>query len=131
MNRVQLIKHESAREILSDMESLTREKLDEVVREFMKDYEEGTWNEKGWPTMTPPNTVAKAALNVYTRLIANNHPSFRVNSVSPGFVKTDMTQNYGFSTVDEAAEHVLTLALLPPTGPTGLFFDRDKVTPLE
>ncbi|XP_054784009.1 (+)-neomenthol dehydrogenase-like [Prosopis cineraria] len=125
------IKNERTREVLSDLESLTREKLDEVVSEFMKDYEEGTWNEKGWPTMAPANTVAKTALNVYTRLMANKYPSFRVNSVSPGFVKTDMTHNYGFSTVDEASEHILRLALLPPTGPSGLFFDKDKATPLE
>ncbi|KAI9109802.1 hypothetical protein K1719_018843 [Acacia pycnantha] len=128
---IKFIKHERAREVLSDLESLTREKLEEVVSEFMKDYEQGTWIENGWPTMTPPNTVAKAALNVYTRLIAKNYPSFRVNSVSPGFVKTDMTQNYGFSSVDEAAEHIVRVALVPPTGSTGLFFDRDKVTPLE
>ncbi|KAI9072835.1 hypothetical protein K1719_045203 [Acacia pycnantha] len=126
-----LIKHERAREVLSDLESLTREKLDEVVSEFMKDYEQGTWIEKGWPTMTPPNTVAKAALNVYTRLTAKNYPSFRVNSVSPDFVKTDMTQDYDF--FDElAAKHIVRLAFVPAaTGPTGLFFDRDKVTPLE
>ncbi|KAI9072825.1 hypothetical protein K1719_045193 [Acacia pycnantha] len=100
---IKLIKHERAREVLSDLESLTREKLDEVVSEFMKDYEQGTWIEKGWPTMTPPNTVAKAALNVYTRLTAKNYPSFELTR----------------------------LAFVPATCPTGLFFDRDKVTPLE
>ncbi|KAI9110162.1 hypothetical protein K1719_019203 [Acacia pycnantha] len=127
---IKLIKHERAREVLSDLESLTREKLDEVVSEFMKDYEQGTWIEKGWPTMTPPNTVAKAALNVYTRLTAKNYPSFRVNSVSPEFVKTDILRTMASQALMKLL-NIVRLAFVPATCPTGLFFDRDKVTPLE
>lgn len=115
--------------MFSDIKSLTNEKLGEVLREFMKDYKEGALETKNWPHSLSGYTMAKVALNAYTRLLAKKFPHFRINCLCPDFVKTDINQNTGFLTIDEGAECPVRLALLPDDGPSGLFFLRDEVLP--
>lgn len=67
-------------------------------------------------------------MNAYTRIVANKYPSFLVNSIGPGFVKTDITCNTGALTAAEGAENVARLALLPNDGPSGHFFLRKEVS---
>ncbi|KAI9072842.1 hypothetical protein K1719_045210 [Acacia pycnantha] len=90
--------------VLSDAENLTEEKVEEVSKQFLVDFKEGSLETKGWPTVTSAYTVSKACVNAYTRILAKKYPSFCVNSVCPGYVKTDMTFNAGFYTVEEGAE---------------------------
>ncbi|KAI4355026.1 hypothetical protein L6164_003844 [Bauhinia variegata] len=116
-----------AKDVLSDVESLTEEKLDEVLNQFLKDFKENALEAKGWPTAIPAYTVSKAALNAYTRILANKFPSFCINAVCPGYVKTDINYNAGIFSVDEGAECIVKLALLPDGGPSGLFFYRSQV----
>ncbi|KAI4355027.1 hypothetical protein L6164_003845 [Bauhinia variegata] len=116
-----------AKDVLSDVESLTEEKLDEVLNQFLKDFKENALEAKGWPTVMPAYTVSKAALNAYTRILANKFPSFCINAVCPGYVKTDINNNTGIFSVDEGAECIVKLALLPDGGPSGLFFYRSQV----
>jgi (+)-neomenthol dehydrogenase len=44
-------------------------------------------------------------------------------------VKTDINYNMGYLTLDEGAESILRLALLPDGGPSGLFFVRSEEKP--
>ena len=111
---------------LSDAESLTEEKLEEVVSRFLIDFNDGSLETKGWPATAPAYRVSKAALNGYTRILAKKYPSFCINAVCPGFVKSDFNFNTGPFTVDEGAERVVRLALLPDGGPTGLFFSENE-----
>ncbi|KAM2729180.1 hypothetical protein EV1_000603 [Malus domestica] len=67
--------------VLSDSESLTEERIDGVLSEFLEDF------------------------------------------------KQDITCNSGILTIDEGAESVVRLALLPNGGPTGQYFIRKEVTP--
>ncbi|GKU96913.1 hypothetical protein SLEP1_g10093 [Rubroshorea leprosula] len=69
-------------------------------------------------------TLSKAAMNAYTRILAKKHPSFCINCVCPGFVKTDINYNTGVLTVEEGAQGPVRLALLPNGAPSGLFFNR-------
>jgi (+)-neomenthol dehydrogenase len=117
--------------VLGDAESLTEERVDEVLSEFRKDLKEGSLETKGWPSYWSAYVVSKVAVNAYTRIVAKNCPSFRVNCVCPGYVKTDINCNTGNLTIDEGAESVVTLALLPNDGPSGLFFYRNEVTTFE
>ena len=71
--------------------------------------------------------VLKAVLNAYTRIVAKNYPSFCVNCLCPGLVKID-PNTAGILTIDEDAENVVWLVLLPNDGPLGLFFDRNEVS---
>ncbi|XP_019180580.1 PREDICTED: (+)-neomenthol dehydrogenase-like isoform X2 [Ipomoea nil] len=125
-----LSKNEMARKILSNGESLTEERVDEVVKEFLKNYKEGPTiaQAKGWPRYASAYKVSKAAVNAYTRILAQKYPNnFRINCVSPGHVKTDMTVNVGMLTPEEGAENIVKLALLPDDGPSGFFFCQKNV----
>ncbi|XP_044503859.1 (+)-neomenthol dehydrogenase-like [Mangifera indica] len=115
--------------VLSDAENLTEERLDEVLTEFLKDFREGSLAAKGWPPRISAYNVSKATLNAYTRILAKRYNTFRINCVCPGYVKTDINQNTGFLTVEEGAESVARLALLPKDGPSGLYFIRKEETP--
>ncbi|KAK3433854.1 (+)-neomenthol dehydrogenase [Eucalyptus grandis] len=115
-----------ATEVFSNAESLTEEKVDEVLKEFLSDFEEGSVKTKGWPVHLSAYTVSKAALNAYTRILAANYPTFRINCVCPGFVKTDINCNTGSLTPEEGAEGPMSLALLLSGGPSGRFFQGTK-----
>lgn len=95
---------------------------------FLEDVKKNLTEVKGWPTYFSVYSVSKAALNAYTRVLAKNHPKIAVNSVSPGFVKTDSNQNTGVLTVEEGAKGPVMLALMPAGGPSGLFFDKMEVS---
>ncbi|KAL3743484.1 hypothetical protein ACJRO7_018734 [Eucalyptus globulus] len=115
-----------AKNVFSDAECLTEEKVDEVLKEFLKDFRQGSHGTKGWPASHSAYIVSKAALNAYTRILAAKYPTFRVNCVCPGFVKTDIVHNTGFLTPEEGAKGPVSLSLLPDDGPTGRFFQGTK-----
>ncbi|GMI66870.1 short-chain dehydrogenase/reductase 1 [Hibiscus trionum] len=117
-----------AKKVMSNAESLTEEQVDEVLKQFLQDFKEGLLKAQGWPTYLSAYTLSKAAMNAYTRILAKKYPSFLVNSIGPGFVKTDITCNIGVLTAAEGAENVARLALLPNNGPSGLFFLRKEVS---
>ncbi|XP_031260027.1 (+)-neomenthol dehydrogenase-like isoform X2 [Pistacia vera] len=117
------------KEVLSDAENLSEERLDEVLTEFLKDFKEGSLATKGWPPHLSAYIVSKVTLNAYTRILAKRYQTFRINCVCPGFVKTDINQNTGNLTIEEGAENLVRLALLPKDGPSGLYFIRKEETP--
>ncbi|KAK7292631.1 hypothetical protein RJT34_15482 [Clitoria ternatea] len=126
---LQNIPNEWARGVFGDIENLTNEKLGEVLREFLKDYKEGSLETKNWPPAVSGCTMAKAAVNGYTRMLAKKFPHFRINCLCPGFVKTDINQNFGLLSIDEGAENPVRLALLPDNAPSGLFYSKDENIP--
>lgn len=125
------IKNEWAKGIFSDIENLTEEKIDQVLDTFLNDYKDGLLEAKGWPPFMSAYTLSKVALNAYTRLLANKYPTFRINCVCPGFVKTDINYNTGILSVEDGAETPVKVALSPNDGPSGCFFDRNGVTSFE
>jgi NAD(P)-dependent dehydrogenase (short-subunit alcohol dehydrogenase family) len=79
---------------------------------------------------TPAYRVSKAALNALTRMFATATAGtgILVNSMCPGWVRTDMGGPNATRAVEKGAETAVWLATLPPNGATGGFF-RDK-TPI-
>jgi NAD(P)-dependent dehydrogenase (short-subunit alcohol dehydrogenase family) len=70
--------------------------------------------------------TSKAALNMLTVQFGNDLKStgIKVNSANPGYTATDMNENRGPRTVEQAAATPVRLALLPEDGPTaGVFSD--------
>ena len=125
----QHIPNEWAKEVLSDAEKLTEERIDDVLNEFLKDFEEDILETKGWPTSLSAYILSKAAVNAFTRMMARKHPNICINSVDPGFVKTDMNFNTGMLTIDEGAESVVRLAVVPNGSHSGLYFYLQEVSP--
>lgn len=108
--------------ILGDVESLTEERIDEILNEFLRDLKEGSIEKNGWPSFIPPYVMSKVALNAYTRIMAKKYPSIMINCLCPGYVKTDINGNLGFLPVEEGGASCVRLALLPHGSPSGLFF---------
>jgi (+)-neomenthol dehydrogenase len=126
---VQLFGDEALRRELDDVEALSEERVDAVVAAFARDLDAGdAAGKRGWPAgAMAAYTVSKAALNAYSRVLARRHPALRVNCVHPGFVRTDMTVNFGLVPPEEGAARVVAVALLPAGGPTGAYFqDREQ-----
>ncbi|GAA3434848.1 SDR family NAD(P)-dependent oxidoreductase [Kutzneria kofuensis] len=73
--------------------------------------------------------TSKAALNMITIQFAKAFPGIRVNSVEPGFTKTDLNHNTGTQSVEEGARVIVGLALIGPDGPTGGYFDANGPLP--
>jgi NAD(P)-dependent dehydrogenase (short-subunit alcohol dehydrogenase family) len=80
---------------------------------------------------SPAYRVSKAALNALTATLAAEvkGSGILVNSMSPGWVRTDMGGKGAPRGVEEGAETAVWLALLPSTGPTGKFFRDRKPIP--
>ncbi|MCL7036966.1 hypothetical protein MKW94_030144 [Papaver nudicaule] len=110
LGKLKYISNEKALEILSDKDGLTEERVDETLNMFFEDLKEDSLETKGWPLNLPAYTISKACLNAYTRILAKEHPSFRINCVCPGWVKTDICFNSGVCTTIEGADRVVSLA---------------------
>jgi NAD(P)-dependent dehydrogenase (short-subunit alcohol dehydrogenase family) len=76
----------------------------------------------------PAYRMSKTALNAYTRMLANEleGTGILVNSMCPGWGKTEMGGPDAIREIDESADTALWLATLPDDGPTGGFF-KDRV----
>ncbi|KAJ0906843.1 putative NAD(P)-binding domain superfamily [Helianthus annuus] len=128
ISKLENIKDENMKKVLSNVDGLTEEVLDEVVNGFLRDAKDNLLEEKGWDEPFSAYIVSKTVINAYTRVLAKKYPSFRINSVNPGFTKTVMTHYQGIYTPDEAAKGPVRLALIPDEGPSGRFFFQTEET---
>jgi NAD(P)-dependent dehydrogenase (short-subunit alcohol dehydrogenase family) len=75
-------------------------------------------------TYAPAYSMSKAALNAFTRILAETYAErgVRANCVDPGWVRTDMGGRSAPRSVEEGADTIVWAATLPDDGPTGGFF---------
>ena len=79
---------------------------------------------------SPAYRVSKTGLNVLTRMLTAelSDENILVNSVCPGWVRTDMGTQAARRSVEEGADTPVWLATLPDDGPRGGFFrDREPI----
>ena len=79
---------------------------------------------------TPAYRLSKTMLNGLTALIAREvrNDNILVNSVCPGWVRTDMGGKHAPLSPDEGADTPVWLATLPDGGPSGGFFrERERI----
>ena len=80
----------------------------------------------GW---APGYCISKTALNGVTSQLAAALPKFAVNSVCPGWVRTDMGGSNATRSVAEGASGIVWLAADAPQKETGKFWRDRKVIP--
>ncbi|CAO2035886.1 unnamed protein product [Urochloa humidicola] len=115
---------EELKKEFDDIDNLTEKRLEELLDLFLEDFKANLLEAHGWPTGgSSAYKVAKAALNAYTRILAKKYPTLRINCLTPGYVKTDMSMHMGVLTLEEGARNPVKVALLPDDGPTGAYFD--------
>jgi len=85
-----------------------------------------TGMEGGWPAYQ----ISKTALNAVTRLFAAEATgNVKVNSVCPGWTRTDLGGPEAERSVEEGASGIVWAATLPRRGPSGGFFRDGKRLP--
>ncbi len=79
----------------------------------------------------PAYIVSKSAVNAWTLQLAYDlkGTTAKVNSVHPGYVKTDLNKGGGELEVAEGAETSIAMALLDEDGPSGSFQYRGDILP--
>ena len=79
----------------------------------------------------PAYRLSKTALNAVTRIFADElqGTDIRINSVCPGWVRTDMGGPDATLPVEEGAHGIVWAATLPADGPTGGFFRHGERIP--
>ena len=80
----------------------------------------------GW---APAYSISKTALNGVTVQLAAALPDFAVNSVCPGWVRTDMGGSSATRSVEQGAAGIVWLAADAPQNLTGKFLRDRKVIP--
>jgi NAD(P)-dependent dehydrogenase (short-subunit alcohol dehydrogenase family) len=73
--------------------------------------------------------ISKSGLNALTRTLAAEEGDLLVNTMCPGWVRTDMGGSAAPRSVEEGADTAVWLATLPDDGPSGGFFRNRKPIP--
>jgi NAD(P)-dependent dehydrogenase (short-subunit alcohol dehydrogenase family) len=79
---------------------------------------------------TPAYRMSKTALNALTRLVAaeTRGGNILVNSMSPGWVRSDMGGPHAPRSLEQGADTAVWLATLPDGGPSGgFYYDRAAI----
>ncbi|KAJ1280146.1 hypothetical protein BS78_04G209100 [Paspalum vaginatum] len=120
---------EELRQELSSVDTLTKQRLDELSALYLEDSKSGDLERRGWPTdpVYSAYQASKALLCAYTRILARDNPALRVNCVHPGYVETEMNCNTGNLTAAEGASVSVAVALAEQGGVTGAYFDRTEI----
>ena len=71
--------------------------------------------------------LSKAGLNALTRTLAADEPSVKVNSVCPGWVRTDMGGNSASNSVEEGADTAVWLATADSVDSGGFYRNREPI----
>ena len=75
--------------------------------------------------------ISKTAVNTITKVLANETDShnIQINSVDPGWVKTEMGGAGASLSVEEGADTIVWLSTQPDDSPTGMFYKKRKIIP--
>ena len=75
----------------------------------------------------PAYRISKSGLNALTRILAAEEGAVRVNSLCPGWVRTDMGGSGAPRSVEEGADTAVWLATDPDVGSGGFYRDRKPI----
>ena len=106
--------------------SLTRPELDSLVSSYLASLEAGEAKSAGWPSAY---SVSKVALNALTKILARDLAPrrIRVNSVCPGWVRTDMGGRGATRSVPVGARSIVLGVMLPDDATGGFYRDGKPI----
>jgi carbonyl reductase 1 len=90
--------------------TLTLEELEGYMSQFILDAKNGSHLSNDWPNTS--YGVSKVGIIAMTRIIARENPEIMVNSVDPGYCRTDQNNNKGFVSPERGALTPFLLAVL-------------------
>ncbi|XP_072938362.1 carbonyl reductase [NADPH] 3-like [Epargyreus clarus] len=107
---------------------LTVDDVNDFVNWFLDSVKNGTLNEEDFAeTPLLAYRISKIALSALTRIQQNEiDRGISINSLHPGFVKTDMTKTAGYLTVEEASQTPVYLVLDADQSLKGKYIWYDK-----
>ena len=85
----------------------------------------GSFSDSHFESRYPQYRISKAALNMYTKVLAAREPMLTTISVNPGWVRTDMGGKLATRTPSEAASDLLWLVKSPIE--SGSFYENRKL----
>ncbi|KAL2511417.1 (+)-neomenthol dehydrogenase [Abeliophyllum distichum] len=74
MGKLKFQSNEWAKQVLSNVEKLTEDKVDDVLNKFLQDFKENSLKVNGWPEYLPAYRLSKSAINAYTRILGQEIP---------------------------------------------------------
>jgi len=106
--------------------SLTRSALDSLVSSYLASLEKTETKRSGWPSAY---SVSKVALNALTRILARDlsKREVRVNSVCPGWVRTDMGGRGATRSVPVGGRSIVLGVMLPKDASGGFYRDGKRI----
>src|SRR5438132_3424414 len=106
--------------------SLTRPALDSLLNSYLSDLEKGEAKSGGWPSAY---SVSKVAMNALTRILARELAprKISINSVCPGWVRTDMGGPGANRSVPVGARSIVLGAMLPEDATGGFYRDGKRI----
>jgi len=105
---------------------LTRPALDSLVSSYLDALEAGEPKRAGWPSAY---SVSKVALNALTKILARELSArgIHVNSVCPGWVRTDMGGRGAPRSIPVGARSIVLAATLPDDATGGFYRDGKRI----
>src|SRR2546427_5478884 len=106
--------------------ALSRSTLDSLVTSYLSDLEKGEAKSVGWPSAY---SVSKVAMNALTRILARELAprKITINSVCPGWVRTDMGGPAANRSVEVGARSIVLGAMLPKDATGGFYRDGKRI----
>jgi NAD(P)-dependent dehydrogenase (short-subunit alcohol dehydrogenase family) len=106
--------------------SLTRHALDALVASYLSSLETGNAKREGWPSSY---SVSKIAINALTRILARDLSAkgITVNSVCPGWVRTDMGGPGASRRVPVGGRSIFLAVKLPSDATGGFYRDGRRI----
>jgi carbonyl reductase 1 len=106
--------------------NLTRLALDKLVSSYLAALEAGETKGAGWPSAY---SVSKVAINSLTRILARDlaPKGIRVNSVCPGWVRTDMGGRGASRSVPVGGRSIVLAVTLPDDATGGFYRDGKRI----